>query len=95
MNGREVMKCRKTMIPDDFETLDIQFRLNPTNSDIVDILNNLNDVERNLFIQYVKCGGRYATLSREVNISVPFIKEQIKSIRNKILERYENLTKNQ
>ena len=75
------------MLKDDFHTLDTDYRLNLGDSDAVRALNDLGDVDRNLFISYIEANGHYSTLARKVKLSVPFLKVRIDEIKEEIKKK--------
>lgn len=64
-----------------FDTLDFEYQLNITNSTAVEALNQLDTVDRNLFIMFIVNKNHLSTLSRELHLSVPFVKTEIQRIR--------------
>lgn len=71
-------------IKDDYETLDIEFKVNRTDNELVKALNQLSDEDRSIMIKYIECNNHYSELAREFNISVDLVKEKINEIREKI-----------
>lgn len=68
-------------INNDFQTLDIEYRTNRTDSEIIAMLNQLDDVNRNIMITYIANDCTYTKTAKALNVSVPFIREKIEEIR--------------
>lgn len=75
-------------INNDFQTLDIEYRTNRTDSEIIAMLNQLDDVSRNIMIAYIENDATYTKTAKALNVSVPFVKQQIDEIRNKLKTTY-------
>lgn len=78
-------------INNDFQTLDIEYRTNRTDSEIIAMLNQLDDVSRNIMITYIENDATYTKTAKALNVSVPFVKQQIDEIRNKLKTAYFNI----
>lgn len=76
-----MMRKMDGMIKDDFETLDYQFTLNPTQDEWVDRLGRLPADKRNLMIAYIECNCHYSELARKQKVSVQVVKQAIEEIR--------------
>lgn len=83
-NGWSTNYKKGKAIKDDYETLDIEFKVNRTDNEIVKALNQLSDEDRSIMIKYIECNNHYSELAREFNISVDLVKEKINEIREKI-----------
>lgn len=75
---------------DDFETLDIEYKVNRTDNQLVKALNQLSDEDRSIMIKYIECNNHYSELAREFNLSVDLIKDKINNIREKINNKLNN-----
>lgn len=75
-------------MPDDYKTLDVEYRENTIDSEYYDALNQLNDIDRSLFIQFIEHKCKYRPLCRKMNVSVRVLKRQIDDIRCKIKNNY-------
>lgn len=83
-NGWNTTYKKGKAIKDDYETLDIEFKVNRTDNQLVKALNQLSDDDRSIMIKYIECNNHYSELAREFNLSVDLIKEKIVNIREKI-----------
>jgi hypothetical protein len=83
-NGWSTTYKKGKAIKDDYETLDIEFKVNRTDNELVKALNQLSDEDRSIMIKYIECNNHYSELAREFNLSVDLIKEKINEIREKI-----------
>lgn len=83
-NGWAITYKKGKAIKDDYETLDIEFKVNRTDNQLVKALNQLSDEDRSIMIKYIECNNHYSELAREFNLSVDLIKEKINEIRGKI-----------
>ena len=83
-NGWVTSYKKGKAIKDDYETLDIEFKVNRTDNQVVKALNQLSDKDRSIMIKYIECNNHYSELAREFNISVDLVKEKINEIREKI-----------
>lgn len=86
-NGWTTTYKKGKAIKDDYETLDIEFKVNRTDNELVKALNQLSDEDRSIMIKYIECNNHYSELAREFNLSVDLVKEKIVIIRNKIKEK--------
>lgn len=83
-------RLKEKMIKDDFKTIDIDFKTNVNDNEVIKIVNNLPTEERNLIIDYLVCNSHYSTLARKYNVSTVIIKERIIYIINKIKSEIKN-----
>lgn len=83
-NGWAITYKKGKAIKDDYETLDIEFKVNRTDNQLVKALNQLSDEDRSIMIKYIECNNHYSELAREFNISVDLVKEKITEIRKEI-----------
>lgn len=83
-NGWATTYKKGKAIKDDYETLDIEFKVNRTDNELVKALNQLSDEDRSIMIKYIECNNHYSELAREFNLSVDLVKEKINEIRKKI-----------
>ena len=83
------------MLKDDFETLEYQYNINPEERTEVEALNQLDVIDRNIFIMYIECDGQYSKLAKKLHLSVPFIKERINAIREQLKNNIINIKENE
>lgn len=83
-NGWSINYKKGKAMKDDFETLDIEYKVNRTDNQLVKALNQLSDEDRSIMIKYIECNNHYSELAREFNLSVDLIKDKINNIREKI-----------
>lgn len=71
-----------------YKELDEDFKENLEESELVDIFNELNDVDRSILITYISNNYEYTKTAKQLNVGVQTIKQQINEIRDKIKNRY-------
>ena len=81
--GRKPKKIDPDTDEVDFISLERYFTENERKNLLVDALNELDPIDRNLLIDLVKC-GTLKQLSIELNCSQQIVRKKIKEIRNKI-----------
>lgn len=82
VTGWDIPDTKRRAMADDFQTLDIEYRTNITNSETVDKLNSLDPQDRNLMISYIENNSHYSKTAKEYGVSVPVIKREIERIRH-------------
>lgn len=74
---------------DTFETLKHEFNANITNSEYINVFNELNEKEKSILLTYIKNNNTYSTTAKELQISTPLLKRELDKIRNKYKKMYE------
>lgn len=82
---------RDTNDENTFKWLSEEYRNNDYDDTMVDALNSLPDDERNMLILFITHKNKLAPLARYFHVSTPFIRRKISEIREKVLQKYEEL----
>lgn len=88
VTGWDIPDGKRIAMKDDFQTLDIEYMTNITNSEIINKLNSLDPQDRNLFIDYIKNQCHYTKTAKAYKVSVPLIKREIHRIRELLKKDY-------
>lgn len=74
---------------DTFETLKNEYQTNITNSEYINVFNELNEKEKSILVTYIKNNNTYSATAKELQISTPLLKRELDKIRNKYKKMYE------
>lgn len=81
-------KKQETFV-DSFETLKHEYQTNITNSEYINVFNDLNEKEKSILLTYIKNNNTYSTTAQELQISTPLLKRELDKIRDKYKKIYE------